>query len=70
MGDEYIAEPCPQNDPKESIKWRQWTGGGNKAVYCHRWGRERNAAEVVGPAGETSGVQAELQACLHAQLDI
>lgn len=30
---------CPQDDPGERVKWRQRTGGGNKAVYCHRWGR-------------------------------
>lgn len=60
---------CPQDDPSESIKWRQWTGGGNKAVYCHRWGRVCDAVEVVGPAGGTSGVQNEAPSgpCLRAR---
>lgn len=43
--------------PAGGIKWRQWTGGGNKAVYCHRWGRVCDAVEVVGPSGGASGVQ-------------
>lgn len=30
------------------------TGGGHKAVYCHRWGRVRDA---VGPSGGASGAQ-------------
>lgn len=59
---------CPRGDPSEGIKWRQWTGGGNKAVYCHRWGRARVAVEVVGPAGGTSGVQSGAPSgpCLRA----
>lgn len=69
MGVEYISGPiCPQDDPSESIKWRQWTGGGNEAVYCHRWGRVCDAVEVVGPAGGTSSVQNEAPSgpCLRA----
>lgn len=48
-----------QGHPSESITWCQWTGGGNKAVCCHRWGRVFDAVEVVGPAGGPSGVQSE-----------
>lgn len=57
---------CPQYETSESIKWRQWTGGGNKAVYCHRWGRVCNAVEAVGPAGGTSSVKNEAGPCLRA----
>lgn len=45
--------PPPRPIPVNAWRPRQWTGAGGGAVCCHRWGR----AEVVGPAGGTSGVQ-------------
>lgn len=69
MGEQCISGwICPQDDPGERIKWRQRTGGGNKAVYCHRWGRVCDAVEVGGPAGGTSSVQTEAPSrpCLRA----